>query len=248
MKSPWSVRKVFLFVGLAVALVNLTNQTAQSQDVNPSKASTDKADSGFRATSTRTEPASGDVTSSSASSSTHSSNTAGGQNTTKASKPEKSKVKADLPNFHEVHPYLYRGGEPTEEGLHQLKAMGVGTLIDLRAPSEMKVNEKQIATRLGLNYINLVMDSHAPTKKQVDRMLHEIDTAKEASESGRKNQAVFVHCAHGSDRTGCMVGIWRVTREHWSYPETYQEMRKYYFTPKFTKLSGAVEEYAKSAL
>jgi protein tyrosine/serine phosphatase len=169
-----------------------------------------------------------------------------------ASKPgadkakDKGKAKADLPNFHEVHPYLYRGGEPSEEGLRQLKAMGVGTLIDLRAPSEMMVNEKQIATRLGLNYINLIMDSHAPTKKQVDRLLHEIDTAKEANESGRKNQAVFVHCAHGSDRTGCMVGIWRVTREHWNYPETYQEMRKYYFTPKFTKLSGAVEEYSKN--
>ncbi|HEY9758581.1 MAG TPA: tyrosine-protein phosphatase [Oculatellaceae cyanobacterium] len=248
MKSPPSAREIFIIVGLAIALVNLTSQTAQSQDASASKASTDKAGSGPPATSTRTEPTSADVTSSPASSSTQSSSTSGGQNTSKASKPEKSKVKADLPNFHEVHPYLYRGGEPTEKGLRQLKAMGVGTLIDLRAPSEMKINEKQTATRLGLNYINLVMDSHAPTKKQVDRMLHEIDTAKEASESGRKNQAVFVHCAHGSDRTGCMVGIWRVTREHWNYPETYQEMRKYYFTPKFTKLSGAVEEYAKSSL
>lgn len=158
----------------------------------------------------------------------------------------KTKAKADLPNFHQVHPFLYRGGEPSEQGLGQLKKMGVGTIIDLRAPSEMKINEKQIATRLGLNYINLVMDSHAPTTKQVDRMLHEIDNAKEASDSGRKNQAVFIHCAHGSDRTGCMVGIYRVTREHWNYPDTYQEMRKYYFTPKFTKLSGAVEEYAKN--
>ena len=155
-----------------------------------------------------------------------------------------AKVKADLPNFHEVHPYLFRGGEPSEIGLEKLKEMGVATIIDLRAPSEMKIAEKDIAKRLGFHYINLVMDSHAPTEEQVKTMMQEIDKAKEEFDNGVKNKSVFVHCAHGSDRTGCMIGIWRVSREQWDYPTTYKEMRQYWFTPKFTRLSGAVEEYA----
>lgn len=157
------------------------------------------------------------------------------------------KMKEDLPNFHEVHPFLFRGGEPNEAGLQKLKDMGIATIIDLRAPSEMKINERDSAQRLGMRYINLVMDSHAPTEKQVDEMMKEIDKAKTLFEHGEKNKNIFVHCAHGSDRTGCMIGIWRVTRDGYDYPTAYKEMRKYYFTPKFTRLSGSVEQYAEKA-
>lgn len=151
-----------------------------------------------------------------------------------------SKPKEDLPNFHQVHPFLYRSGEPTEAGLRKLKEMGVKTVIDLRAPSEFPINEPKIAKELGLKYVNLVMTSKAPTEKQVNTMLKEIKKAQEKPEDG----SVLVHCAHGSDRTGCMVGIWRVTQEGWSYEDAYKEMRKYWFTPKFTNLSGAVKERA----
>lgn len=152
-----------------------------------------------------------------------------------------SKPKEDLPNFHEVHPFLYRSGEPTEAGLRKLKEMGVSTLIDLRAPSERPIDEPKIAKELGLKYINLVMTSKAPTEKQVDTVLKTIKSAKEHPERG----SVLVHCAHGSDRTGCMIGIWRVTQEDWNYDDTYKEMRSYWFTPKFTNLSNAVKERAK---
>jgi hypothetical protein len=154
------------------------------------------------------------------------------------------KMKEDLPNFHEVHPFLYRGGEPNEIGLQKLKEMGVATIIDLRAPSEMKIDERGQAKKLGLRYIDLVMDSRAPTDKQVDTMMTEIDKAKKLFEQGREDKKIFVHCAHGSDRTGCMIGIWRVTRDNYDYQTAYKEMRKYYFGPKFTRLSGAVQQYA----
>lgn len=160
--------------------------------------------------------------------------------TNKTAVAKANKPKEDLPNFHQVHPFLYRSGEPTEAGLKKLKEMGVKTVIDLRAPSEFPINEPKIAKELGLNYINLVMTSKAPTEKQVDTMLKEIKKAQEKPENG----SVLVHCAHGSDRTGCMVGIWRVTQEGWSYDDTYKEMRKYWFTPKFTNLSNAVKERA----
>src|SRR5262249_53768513 len=38
-----------------------------------------------------------------------------------------------LENFARVNPNLYRGGQPTEEGFRQLKAMGVKTVIDFRS-------------------------------------------------------------------------------------------------------------------
>lgn len=147
----------------------------------------------------------------------------------------------DLPNFHEVHPFLYRSGEPTMKGLSQLKEQGFKTLIDLRAPSEQKFDEKEAASEFGFKYIRMVMTSAAPTKEQVDTLLSEIKKAQKDPANGK----ILVHCAHGSDRTGCMIGIWRVTQEGWNYDDTYKEMRKYWFTPKFVKLSGAVKEYAE---
>lgn len=158
-----------------------------------------------------------------------------------AAEPEVAKKPVDLPNFHEVHPFLYRGGEPTREGLIQLQGMGIKTIIDLRNPGEKKFDEGAAAKELGMKYVAMPMNSEPPTTKQVKTMCEAI----KASESNPdKKGKVFVHCAHGSDRTGCMVGIWRVTADKWTYDEAYKEMRKYWFTPKFTKLSGAVHDYA----
>lgn len=160
-----------------------------------------------------------------------------------AVKKEQAKKKIeDLPNFHAVHPFLYRSGEPTEAGLDKVKALGVKTVIDLRAPSEMAFVEKKAAQERGLNYINLVMTSKAPTEKQVNTLLETLREAKADASKG----AVLVHCAHGSDRTGCMVGIWRVVEDGYDYDEAYKEMRKYWFTPKFTNLSGAVRQRARA--
>ncbi len=162
-----------------------------------------------------------------------------------ATDSEGEKKIAKLPNFHEVHPFLYRGGEPTREGLTELQGLGVKTIIDLRNPGEKKFDEKTAASGLGMAYIAMPMNSEPPTRKQVDTMM---DSIKAARTSPDTNGKVFVHCAHGSDRTGCMVGIWRVTVDKWTYDQAYKEMRQYWFTPKFTKLSGAVKEYAEGNL
>jgi protein tyrosine/serine phosphatase len=113
----------------------------------------------------------------------------------------------------------------------------------LRAPSERAFDEEKEAKALGLNYIMLTMTSAPPTEKQVETMLNTIKEAKADTSKG----SVLVHCAHGSDRTGCMLGIWRVTQDNWTYEDAYKEMRKYWFTPKFTRLADAVKERAKNS-
>ena len=166
-------------------------------------------------------------------------------NTAIAAKTAVSKTPEDLPNLHEVHPFLYRSGEPSEAGLKKLKEMGIKTLIDLRAPSEQHhFDEQKAANDLGLKYIRLAMSSAPPTDDQIDTLLSTIKDAQKDPGKGK----VLVHCAHGSDRTGCMIGIWRVTQENWSYDQAYKEMRKYWFTPKFVRLADAVRERAKATV
>ena len=154
------------------------------------------------------------------------------------SRPE-LKSTSDLPNFHKVHSFLYRSGEPTAKGVQQCHDLGIKTLIDLRATGERTRREAAWGQELGMKYINLPMSDKAPTKSQVDTFMETVKQAK------KDNAPVLVHCAHGSDRTGCLVGIWRVSEDGFTYDQAYKEMRRYYFGPQFKQLSGAVKARAR---
>ena len=141
-----------------------------------------------------------------------------------------------LPNFHMVHPFLLRGAAPTPDGLRNLKAMHVKTVIDLRiSPRDVKA-EKALVEKLGMRFINLPMSGDSPTAAEVSTWLR---TVQDPSA-----QPVFIHCQHGADRTGTMVGIYREKVDGWKFPETYKEMRKYGFNPVWFKLKDAVEKCA----
>jgi protein tyrosine/serine phosphatase len=143
----------------------------------------------------------------------------------------------NLPNFATVSPGIYRGGAPTVVGLQNLKAMGVRTIIDLRISPKLVKQEKTEAQHLGFNWINLPMGADPPTTKQVATFIATLKLAPA--------QAVFVHCQHGADRTGCMIGIWRETQQGWSYDRSWAEMRKYGFDPRWNKLSDAVKQRSR---
>ena len=142
----------------------------------------------------------------------------------------------DLPNFHPVSPGIYRGAAPTQAGLRRLRQMGVRTVIDLRIAPRTVRKEKTEAESLGLKWINLPMSGEPPTQSQVDRLLAALKTAQ--------REPVFVHCQHGADRTGCMLGIYRETEQGWDFDRTYHEMRQYGFKPYYLKLADAVRRRA----
>ena len=144
----------------------------------------------------------------------------------------------DLPNFHPVAPGIWRGAAPTQAGLQKLKAMGIKTVIDLRIAPKTVKREGVYARSLGFHWINLPMGSDPPTPKQVSTLL---TTLKRAP-----GEPVFVHCQHGADRTGCMLGIYRVTQDGWTFPRAYAEMRHDGFDPRWVHLREAVRLRAKN--
>lgn len=142
----------------------------------------------------------------------------------------------DLPNFHVVTPMLLRGAAPTPEGLVSLQKMGVKTVIDLRIAPKTVAKEHAQLDKMGVHFINLPMSGEPPTEKQIQTFLKTIaDPAQ---------QPVFVHCQHGADRTGTMLGIYRETVDGWSYDQTYKEMRKFGFNAHWSKLSTTVRRFA----
>jgi protein tyrosine/serine phosphatase len=143
----------------------------------------------------------------------------------------------DLPNFHSVAPGIYRGAAPTPSGLKKLKEKGVKLIIDLRIEKKGQKEEATAAQALGLNRIRIPMGSEAPTQKQIKTLFAALERAGSAP--------VFVHCQHGADRTGAMIGLWRVTHQGWGFEQTYKEMRKYGFKPWLKDLKGCVQKNAK---
>lgn len=138
----------------------------------------------------------------------------------------------DLPNFRSLHPYLFCGGRPSEEGLIKLKTMGVATVINLRKTKRSIESEKLLCKKLGLDYLSLPIAHDGPTKAQVDSFMKEARLAKASynPETKKATNAVYLHCSFGEDRTGCMIGIYRMVEDGWSQVDALNEMHKYGFS------------------
>jgi protein tyrosine phosphatase (PTP) superfamily phosphohydrolase (DUF442 family) len=132
---------------------------------------------------------------------------------------------ADLPRFHQVHSYFWRGAAPSYAGLDTLKQLGVKTIIDLRRSRDHIAAEAAYASKLGMSYVSLPMGNFIPSVQKQKRFLDIVSRAATDPAAG----PVFVHCSHGSDRTGYLTALWRVQHDHWSIAEAAIEMFQYGF-------------------
>ena len=75
----------------------------------------------------------------------------------------------EIPNFHKVNDYIYRGGEPKQGGFQRLKELGVTTVVNLRDDDARARAEAEEAKALGLRYFNIPLSNfHRPSDKTVE--------------------------------------------------------------------------------
>jgi uncharacterized protein (TIGR01244 family) len=117
-----------------------------------------------------------------------------------------------LPNLHKVSDDLYRGAQPTAEGIEQLKKLGVKTVVNLRSSE----SDRKMLGDAGLAYEPIPMTAWHPNDREVVRFLQIV--------GDERNLPVFLHCRRGADRTGMMVAIYRVAVQGWSKDEAIAEM------------------------
>lgn len=120
--------------------------------------------------------------------------------------------KPGLPNLHRITDNLYRGAQPTAEGMQQLKAMGIRTVVNLRSFH----SDRDEIGGTGLAYEHIYMKAWHPEDKELVRFLQIVtDPAR---------QPVFFHCQHGADRTGTMCALYRMAIQGWTREEALKEM------------------------
>lgn len=119
-------------------------------------------------------------------------------------------------NFYQVDNHVYRGAQPSGEGLNYLAKIGVKTVLDLREPGARSRQEEQAVSALGMHYVNVPMGGLTPPSEgQISKIL----TLLEDAGTG----AVFVHCRRGADRTGAVIGAYRIDFDHWDNSQALHE-------------------------
>jgi len=145
----------------------------------------------------------------------------------------------DIPNLRYVSGRLLRGGQPSDQGLAFLKDIGVRTIINLRTEPVLIAREKVAAERLGLKYVELpTYTVQEPDAKQFQTFL----TIATDPASG----PVYVHCFHGRDRTGTMIGAYRIAENGWTFEAAFQEMMACGFRPGFAPLTNGLHKFAQA--
>lgn len=135
-----------------------------------------------------------------------------------------------VPNFHTVVPgRIYRGGQPTDHGLEQLARVKIQTILSLNNSKKETAREKVLVERLGMRFISVPLH---PSVSPSDQDMRYIDSVLQDVSL----QPLFVHCRAGKDRTGLVIGLYRVFRGHWSGEEAFQEMLRYGFDSKYFHL------------
>ncbi len=128
----------------------------------------------------------------------------------------------DLPNFAQVNANLYRGGQPTENGIKELAKMGVKTIIDLRGEDKNAEREKLWAQKAGIRFIVVNLSNwFKPKTEDIEGVIKDVDAAE--------NQPVFVHCKRGADRTGTVLAIYRISHDNWTAKQAIDEAKRFDF-------------------
>lgn len=121
-------------------------------------------------------------------------------------------AKPGLPNLHRVNAHLYRGAQPTAEGVRELERMGVKTILSLRAFH----TDKDEAAGSRLRREQILFKTWHPEDVDLQRGLRIM--------TDTNRWPIFVHCQHGADRTGTLIALHRMVVEGWSRDEAIAEM------------------------
>ena len=139
---------------------------------------------------------------------------------------------AGIGNCYQVSSNLFRGAQPTAQGMTNLQNLGIKTVINLRAYHSDKgevAGTTLKRERFGMN------PWHANKDEVVGFLKVMADT---------NNLPAFVHCQRGADRTGMMCAMYRITFCGWTKPEAIAEMTKggFGFYPGWHELVAFIEK------
>ncbi|PVA06712.1 tyrosine-protein phosphatase [Thalassorhabdomicrobium marinisediminis] len=111
-------------------------------------------------------------------------------------------------NLHQIAPGVWRSNQPGPRRLARYKAMGITSVVTLRAdkPIAYTLLEAEACAALGLNFVNL--------RGVTARRLVEAETILQTIDAMAQVPRPFVfHCKSGADRTGFIAALFLILVE-----------------------------------
>jgi protein tyrosine/serine phosphatase len=135
-------------------------------------------------------------------------------------------------NCYQVTTNLYRGAQPTSDGMKQLKTLGVKTVVNLRAFH----SDTDKVAGTGLKSVRFETKPWHAEEEDVVRFLKVV--------TDTNNLPVFVHCQRGADRTGLMCAMYRIVVCGWTKEQAIDEMKHggFDFNPAWQNIVAFIEK------
>jgi protein tyrosine/serine phosphatase len=151
-----------------------------------------------------------------------------------------------VPNYAVVEPGLVRGGQPQDiNAWRWLESIGVTDVVKLNFEAEASDIDAH-AVGLVVHYLPIQPAGDADILTDAVRTLEEPDrqSIREAIDllHARGTRTFYVHCQHGQDRTGLVIGEYRVLHEGWITRAAWREMIDHGYHPALLGLDRAWED------
>lgn len=119
---------------------------------------------------------------------------------------------ADFYNLYSVDENLFRSEQPTKNGMKGLEDIGVKTVLNVRNIRNDNTEGKGVNIILKHFRINTWTISY-------DEVISALKIIQESP------KPVLIHCKHGSDRTGCIVAVYRMAFMGWEKDKAIEEFK-----------------------
>lgn len=116
---------------------------------------------------------------------------------------------------------LYRGSQPTADEIENLYRRGVKTIVKLNG-TDLEM-ERSATGEFGIRLMEIPLNA---LTVGTSKSCADVERAYEAI-TDPMNWPVYVHCDHGRDRTGFLVGLYRERVQGWTFPQVSDELARY---------------------
>lgn len=156
-----------------------------------------------------------------------------------------------VPNFARVDDNVYRSGQiTTQEGWNYVRTIAAGRHVHVIKLNFDTEGSDDLAVKMGFDVHVLAIEPRGDQDwwddlKSVFRQPDEtiVQEAERLLSSATPTDFFIVHCTHGQDRTGYVIGRHRVEHDGWTKDAAYQEMIVHHFHPELHGVHEAWESY-----
>lgn len=132
-----------------------------------------------------------------------------------------------IPNLAEVDGSVLRGGQPSAGGWCWLKNSGITKIVKLNLEGDASDSS---GVSLGMTQTYCPIDL-------ADQIIFKPDYSTVMAAVNAIQPGTFVHCTHGQDRTGLVIGCYRVLKQGWTKDAAWAEMLQHGFHPELLGLT-----------